>query len=473
MFRLLLSISVVVSLLFAPAGVSAQTQEYLDAPVIKSRIRVRWNPGIKKMEWLADDETGSVYRTIEADALFLTKKSIFISYDRFNPLRLQASVSVTAADDPAHATIAKLIEAITTVVTTVSPTALTRAAGGLAACGTAGSAETNINELQALLYGPTTDPKTVAALVKGWIKKIDDAFSEGKNGPQAVQTAIDSIVLNGNALQDNIKLATEVFAMIRKCAADKAAPDYLQYLVASLTKATVDMRIQQLTDLKAAFDQLVKTLKDGYADATKWTGKDLTEFRIGDEIKPTFAKQQNVTVKVVNIVPKVDPASSVLTTTQENAGSATLIVRRYASFVPEIGVGAVFGNIKQPKYGTATNDAGETIVARVEDDSISINPSILVNFVCRCSAGPLAPMFQLGAVTSKDLPGVLGGFGLRLFGAGKGDIAIGAGAMAGWVKDLQKLKAGDVVSGTKDIEKDLGYSSRPKGGWYFVIQYKF
>jgi hypothetical protein len=71
------------------------------------------------------------------------------------------------------------------------------------------------------------------------------------------------------------------------------------------------------------------------------------------------------------------------------------------------------------------------------------------------------------------LPAALIGAGIRLFGLGAGDVAIGGGAMFGWVKDLQKLKVGDVVAGTKDIESDLGYRATPEKGGYFVIQYKF
>lgn len=59
----------------------------------------------------------------------------------------------------------------------------------------------------------------------------------------------------------------------------------------------------------------------------------------------------------------------------------------------------------------------------------------------------------------------------RLFGSAKGDISIGGGAMFARYKDLKTLKA--VVSGTKDIEADLGHVSRPKSGTYFAIQYKF
>jgi hypothetical protein len=45
--------------------------------------------------------------------------------------------------------------------------------------------------------------------------------------------------------------------------------------------------------------------------------------------------------------------------------------------------------------------------------------------------------------------------------------------MLGWYKDLQKLKIGDVVAGTNDINSDLGYISTPKVGGYLAIQYKF
>jgi hypothetical protein len=58
-----------------------------------------------------------------------------------------------------------------------------------------------------------------------------------------------------------------------------------------------------------------------------------------------------------------------------------------------------------------------------------------------------------------------------LFGAGKGDVAIGGGLLVGWVKDLRTLGEGHIVGGTADIEADLGYAARRSG--YFVIQYKF
>jgi hypothetical protein len=169
----------------------------------------------------------------------------------------------------------------------------------------------------------------------------------------------------------------------------------------------------------------------------------------------------------------VDPNTAAISTDQQLGATVTFNVRKYAILTAEVGVGAVFGSITVPQYGTSTNSSGQTVVARVSSSSVSVNPTILTNFVCRCNTGLLTPMLQIGAAASKTLPAILVGGGVRLFGLGKGDVALGGGAMFAWYKDLQKLHVGDVVTGTQAIQSDLGFSSAPKIGGYVAIQYKF
>ena len=72
-------------------------------------------------------------------------------------------------------------------------------------------------------------------------------------------------------------------------------------------------------------------------------------------------------------------------------------------------------------------------MTKIPNSSLSINPSLMVNFICRSSAVRSAD----GAnrhIGFKDLPGVLLGGGLRLFGLGKGDISLSGGVMFVWVK---------------------------------------
>ena len=80
-------------------------------------------------------------------------------------------------------------------------------------------------------------------------------------------------------------------------------------------------------------------------------------------------------------------------------------------------------------------------------------------------------MLQVGITTSKDVPALLGGAGIRLFGLPKGEVALGGGGMIAWVKDLRTLQVGGPVGGMSDIETDLGYVRRH--GSYLALQYKF
>jgi hypothetical protein len=130
------------------------------------------------------------------------------------------------------------------------------------------------------------------------------------------------------------------------------------------------------------------------------------------------------------------------------------------------------GSVTRPGYGTTRNEAGATVVGRLPRAFASVEPGVLASFVCRCRTGPLiAPMLQAGITTSKDVPALLAGGGIRLFGLPKGEVALGGGGMIAWVKDLRTLRVGDPVGGTTDIEADLGYMRQQ--GWYLALQYKF
>jgi len=80
-------------------------------------------------------------------------------------------------------------------------------------------------------------------------------------------------------------------------------------------------------------------------------------------------------------------------------------------------------------------------------------------------------MLQAGVSTSPDAPGLFGGGGIRLFGIGTGDVALGGGWISAWVQDLKTLRIGDRVGGTIDIDRDLGFARRD--GWYVLAQYEF
>jgi hypothetical protein len=426
------------------------------------------------MQWEADEIPP--FRAIQSDTLFLTKDSIYVTYPFLNPLSVQATASVTAVEDPAYSTITKLIDAITNVGKTVVPTSTSEASPAADAreLATCSDAKTDLLNLGKALYPSGSSATSVTKTVKDWTKQIDDAFGAGKSGPQAIAAGVAAIRDSvDKVFGKNVDAAQVAWDWINKCATSATTnpTEKAIYINASLNDQTP--RIQQLTALKTSATQLAYLLEHQIGTTNKWTGKNSNDYIISDEIRPTFDKMQNVTVKIVSVTSSIESTSGALSTQQQPSGSATFSVRRYSSLTPEIGVGAVFGTIKQPKYGTGTNATGQMVVTKVADTSISINPTILANFVCRCGTGLLVPMLQVGAATSKTLPAILLGAGVRLFGLGKGDVAIGGGGMFAWYRDLQKLKVGSVISGPADIDADLGFSSRPKIGGYVAIQYKF
>lgn len=482
MLRAVRGLGFALALAAMPHVGAAQTREFLDAPRVESRIRVRWNAKDKKITYEIDgDQTP---RELVPDALFLTSTSVFVTYPKINPLKLQVTAAVSDVDDPSHATIAKLLEAILGVATIVKPEAAKAGTGappsGIGAtagvCTELVQASGDLATLNEKLFGTATTSVVVKGEVENWASAIDVAYGNATSGAAAIATGVAEIGLFETTLAGVISEAGGVVARVEARAAEAGpftgCPQQAHELYQLIRLTNPRVRIQQLSALKTAAAELRKTLQTDYVDADgQWLYG--TEYKISREIKPTGAKMQKVVVKAAAVSFKVDDVTSALVVSQQETGSVAFTVRRYSAFAPEIGVGAVFGLVNRPQYGTSKNAAGQTIVARVPDDDFSVNPSVLANFVCRCGGGGFAPMLQVGASTSKDVPAILLGGGLRLFGAGAGDVAIGGGWMLAWVKDLQALKEGDVVGGTKEIEADLGVVRTPRVRAYFVIQYKF
>jgi len=454
----------------------AQTREFLEAPVVRSQIRVAWDADTKTVTYAVDDD--SVFRELLPAKLFLTRTSVFVTYPRINPLRVQATSSATVVEDPTRTVIAQLLETIVRVATVVRAGARGEAADAIRAdaqpCPALATAHRRISDLADTLYGADSEPAAIKQQVSDWIEAIDAAYAARADGPAAIRAAVERIDAFVADLRNAIESARTALARIEKEASDITADDACSlaastaYHLAVLSNPAA--RIEQIAALRAAARDLRDNLtRDYISRPSRWI--DAVNYKIGPEITPTAAAMQHVAVSVANLALDVS-SSSGLTVAEHTAEPATLTVRRYSPMTPEIGLGAVFGFLTAPRYGTTKNGAGETIVSRAPDARVAVAPGIIVNFVCRCRTGPfVAPMLQIGASTSADAPAILFGGGIRLFGAGKGEVAMGGGLLVGWVKDLQTLREGQVVGGTRDIEADLGYGAKRSG--YFVIQYKF
>ncbi|MCC6587604.1 MAG: hypothetical protein IT168_12985 [Bryobacterales bacterium] len=390
-----------------------------------------------------------------------------------------------------------------------------------------------VKDLKDALYNDNFSKEEILKKIADWRKAIQDTFPE--SGPKALEAGNTMLKTDKIAWTESIKNANKALAAITKCAgtdpivptpAEKAEepagtrPDdppaelektdpkqYVEQIVAihkwdlakkkseAWEKYQLDLtlaenrrlailvllvnparRIAELNAIVKFAEDISKQLTAMSADS-HWRAIDhggiANDYVLLNDAKVTRENMQNVSITLTPLDYDADSQTGAISLIPATPVDRKLTVRNYSRFAVEPGVGAVFGSFKQPKYTTGTNSAGQTIVTRLPDSTVSINPAVMLNFVCRCELGPVAPMFQIGAATSKTLPAILLGGGLRLWGLGSGHVAIGGGAMFGWIKDLQDLKEGQKVADLAAIEADLRYRSGPKRGAYFVIQYKF
>jgi hypothetical protein len=234
--------------------------------------------------------------------------------------------------------------------------------------------------------------------------------------------------------------------------------------MASMARATrltnPRARMQQLLALAATVAEFSDALSAQYMEAAtaRWQGGD-------------YIVRQATTGSggAIRMVLAVDAEDFEETTTRT---SATIELRRTSRFVREFGIGTAASSIVWQKYGTSSNSQGQTVVARLPPGKVSFAPVVVANLTCLCDTGPfVTPMLQAGLSTSPYAPGLLAGGGLRLFGAGTGDIALGGGWITAWTQDLKTLRIGDRIGGTIDIDRDFGFTRR--SGWYLLAQYKF
>lgn len=156
---------------------------------------------------------------------------------------------------------------------------------------------------------------------------------------------------------------------------------------------------------------------------------------------------------------------------------AILKVSNYTSVIPEFGLGAFYAltDISFPKYGTSTDAAGNTIIASAGEDKLRLIPSAVLNLVGNWGYGPAYPMLQFGVGSGKVMPTFSTGVGTKIFSfkdRSLRNVSISIGGIWHWAQQLDKLKIGDPVKGTADINNDLTYVLQPPS-WYLGIHFNF
>jgi hypothetical protein len=319
----------------------------------------------------------------------------------------------------------------------------------------------------------TSGSPTIGTLFSLWRQAIDDAFASGRSGSQAISVAMslmDGVVRDLDAvLSWSSGVLARIEAEVARPAADDPCSRSTRALYETVILTNPKARLAEFAAARAAVTSLRDALNRQYAGAARWQG---AEYVLASVIQPPRDGLLATAIRVTDVRVDVDASSGAVVAIAETTASETMTTQRRTRFAREFAVATILGTVTREHYGTDMNASGTTVVGRMAKPIASVEPAFLASFVCRCRTGPLvAPMLQVGVTTSKDVPAILAGGGLRLFGLPRGDVALGLGAMIAWVKDLDSLRVGDPVGGTVDIEADLRYARRQ--GLYAALQYKF
>jgi hypothetical protein len=462
-------------LVVATAAVSsAQTRELLDAPRVKSRIRIRTDPRTRQMSYAVDDDR--VFRTLPAKPVFRLAGAVSVTYAEFNPLRVQVTAGSPTPPGGTVQRSADPLDALAATLSTVIPRrsasiSAPRAATG--SCASLDAAFADADLLAGSIYGDG-GAATFGEVFDGWRTAVDTALAAGRSGPGAIGDVVDQMKGFVLEMTSAVEAARPLVTKLERERQEPARGDNCEAAAAAMYRAmrltNPGARMQHLIALSALVREFGDRLSAEFGEeaASHWDGAD---YVIRDAVaQGGDAVRMTVTIDAVDFDVQQSPGPAVNRATSHAV--ATLELRRASRFVREFGVGTAVSSIVRPKYGTSSNAQGQTVVARLPPGRIQFSPVVAVNLTCLCDTGPVVtPMLQAGLSTSPDAPGLFAGGGLRLFGIGTGDVALGAGWISGWVQDLKTLRIGDRVGGTIDVDRDLGFSRRD--GWYVLAQYKF
>lgn len=164
----------------------------------------------------------------------------------------------------------------------------------------------------------------------------------------------------------------------------------------------------------------------------------------------------------------------ITTSKGKELSNASFNVRPFKRFIIEVSGGVAYTWLTFPKFGTSTDAQGQQIVSQAGNDNLRrLNFTTLINWNYFVKNSHVNPFFQAGGGLNAGYPVLLFGGGFRFGGIAKVPaFAISGGLASSWVKSLDKLKLGDKVSGTSDVEKDIKYSFNWPPKLYIGFQFQ-
>jgi hypothetical protein len=408
------------------------------------------------------------FTPLEDSAIFLAEKNAINVYvaPPLNPLNFSISTEIKWIPDPIDEEAKSALVSIIDVVNSINP-----APGPHAAPSQCDRLFANIESIQSRL----ADNKK---------KEINEVFKALKslsflNEPHTrdsisiIRPKLDGIKKYFDDTQKLIDEAEMIFNA-RTCTFTDTT-FMIRWVITKILKEASELKLQQekrYKNVEVAFDMVRNVW--GVA-STRDTG---LQWSIDLPAVPSEKGKiyiYNITIRESGYT--MSDKEEIVAAEEKTLLTRTIRVRKFQRFVPEAAVGIAYTNFKYYTYGVTTDSLDmptefQHVASPTEHLVDNINLTTTLNFNYFIPNSPIHPLYQLGVGVNGGMPTLVTGIGIRSNINGVRRLAVSCGIAMTWIKTLDTLKVGDVVSGTAEIDEDLRYEfTKPK--LYIGLQYNF
>lgn len=428
---------------------------------------------------LQDQANPIDYTTLEDSVIFLVSKSgVNVYLNPLNPLNYsydtETKVIVDPINEAAASTLGSIIDVLSPTMNITTSGNWTLEMKDSVACQT-GLIE-DIENIQNLLEKSQRDD-----INRLFMALKDISFSDETNTKLKIKEngeLLEPIIMHFAKIDTLLNLIKE---KIDKC--DFGSDDkikikttkFIFYSIYKDLKVTADEQQKRLKNLQAAFSLVEKAQEiassGGGVDGLKWCVL----------LNEVPAKEDKISVYSLTIKEsgyKLSEKNEVVSIETKDVLKRTLRVRKFQRFVPEASIGTAYTFFKYNTYATTSDSAGvetknQYVATPTENLVRNLNITTMLNFNYFIPNSAIHPLYQLGLGVNSGVPTLITGFGIRSNINGVKRLAISGGIAMTWLKELDKLKVGDRVSGSDAIDKDLKFQFAWPPKPYIGLQFNF
>lgn len=453
------------AILLFPFVLHAQTSsDLLEKPTRVDKhneIRLKFENGVLKYQSVFD-QPGS-YLSFADSLFFLTGEGVNLRIVPLNPLNLSTAITIKETanlNSDAESAALKQIQDYAG-----------KAFGGAAALAP-GNEFNDINDALTVLEKSLKENTFKQFIAERFIilKSIDfDRVDQATNKLTTVKKDLDDLKAEYKKLDDEIKRIKGLIAIYPAADPNHDAPVVTKVFTTQLNELTQLYQIQFKN--VEQFESNWKLVNEVKSNSKIRNEEMLTLLQ---EISVNQGKTKSVTITVNQDGFKLTDSKDIVAEEKKTLYTRTLRLTRFKRWIFEAASGIAFTTLKYPKFGTGTDEAGNTIVTDAGEENFKrLNLTAMFNWNYYIPKSNVHPFFQIGLGANAEYPALLTGLGLRIGSDNGSHFAISGGFASSWIKTLNKLKIGDKVSGTAELEKDISHEFKWPLKQYIGIQYNF